>query len=728
MAASSTQLANRTVDPGYVRAAATGLLLLALYWLTASGLFHSVDEHSVFAAGRNLAVNAAPNQTDLYWGEDYIDLAQRGLDGELYSKYGVGHSLLIAGVLLLAQLIPGAGYVSSAMLLNGLATALTGVALVLAAGRLGYSDRTSVSLGLIYGLATFAWVYAKTMFSDPLVALGWIVAILLLIGVVSWRRALLVGAALACTVAIRPALVVVAPLFTLPLWRGPLRQTAGRLAAFGLPLVAVVAALLAFNQWRFGDPFQFGYSERFDGPLLVGLAGLLASLDRSILLFALPLLLLPWGLAPSLRHHRTLTCTILAIAVGCLLLYSAWPVFWGGPVWGPRYLLPTVPLLMLLLAPVVEDAWHDNGWKRWALLILAGISVAIELRAVLWNPLTETQTLGQRYPLWLLRPRAAWLDLAWLRSGNWIAILLCLGLAALALAALLRARRRLLAAALAATLLATLLLWSWLGASTRQINQHPAYTEVLARLKEMQRPGDALVLNPAPHQDGLSELIWFWNQPQANLPLYGLVRQPIDQATQFVPSLDRVLRGHPRVWLLTEGVAPGDLASTTEHHLVDSAQIAASQWLTDGFRLTLFEAPRPATTRGAPNVRLGDAAILEQWDMAWPGAIPNSVQVTLRWQPLASTPASLHSFVQVLDDEGNLVAAWDGVPAAGFAPTTKWRHGEPVQERMALTLPAVLPPGDLRLIAGLYDPSTGQRLMTAAGHDFVELASLKRQG
>jgi len=704
-----------------LQAAAAALLLLAIYWLTASGAFRSIDEQAVFAVSRNLAYHGRVDESALFWASPYDEQARVGLDGELYSKYGIGHSLLVAGAVALARLIPGAGLASSAMLLNSLASALTAYFLILAAGRLGYSARASVTLGLLYGLATYAWVYAKTMFSEPLVALAWTILVWLLIPGITGRRALLAGAAMAAAIAIRPASIVLTPLFALLLWERRPAELLRRLALYGLPIAAVALALLAFNWQRFGDPFQFGYSETFDGSLLAGLAGFLGSADRSIFLFAPPLIALFWGFPPFVRRHGALGWRLLAIAAFTLLLYALWPVFWGGPVWGPRYVLPVLPLLMLLTMPAVERAWQERGWPRWAMLLLAGLGVAIQLPGVLWNSLPETQQLGQRYPLWTLRPQAAWLDVAWLHGQPQGALLAGAG-ALLALAALLRPRRWLVATAGVALAAASLLLLSWLGQSQLGYPARPAYASTLARLAEAGRPGDALVLNPAPYQSPLDQLVWFLNTAGARTPFFGLYRLPDGQGQPSSDRVERLLQTHARLWLLTEGVGPGDPASVNERHLAERAFFAGSEWLEDGFRLSRFETPQPAAASGSPGVALGGVAVLEGWELGRSDAAPDSLQVTLRWQPLQPSAAPLNSFVQALDAQsGALLAAWDGTPQAGFAPATDWQPGQVVEERVVLALPGADPPPALLLVAGLYDPATGQRLVTSDGADFVTL-------
>ncbi|HUF39203.1 MAG TPA: hypothetical protein VMN57_11830, partial [Anaerolineales bacterium] len=48
----------------------------------------------------------------------------------------------------------------------------------------------------------------------------------------------------------------------------PFRQTATLGLAFGLPLLAAAAGLMAYNQARFGSPFDFGYEYLITGPTI----------------------------------------------------------------------------------------------------------------------------------------------------------------------------------------------------------------------------------------------------------------------------------------------------------------------------------------------------------------------------------------------------------------------------------------------------------------------------
>ena len=95
--------------------------------------------------------------------------------------------------------------------------------------------------------------------------------------------------------------------------------------------------------------------------------------------------------------------------------------------------------------------------------------------------------------------------------------------------------------------------------------------------------------------------------------------------------------------------------------------------------------------------------------------------VPLVWRAEAETPTDYRVFVHLVDAAGNIVAQSDAAPAGWTRPTTGWLPGEYVLDTHILTLPATLPDGPLSLRVGLYDPDTGQRLLSGVA-DFATIA------
>jgi uncharacterized membrane protein len=102
--------------------------------------------------------------------------------------------------------------------------------------------------------------------------------------------------------------------------------------------------------------------------------------------------------------------------------------------------------------------------------------------------------------------------------------------------------------------------------------------------------------------------------------------------------------------------------------------------------------------------------------------------LVLYWQAQTPIDASYSVFAQLLGPAGNVRAQVDAVPQGGGYPTPWWLPGEVVVDALTLTLPPDAPrDATFRLIAGLYEPATGDRLvLTNTGADFVELTSIPR--
>lgn len=105
------------------------------------------------------------------------------------------------------------------------------------------------------------------------------------------------------------------------------------------------------------------------------------------------------------------------------------------------------------------------------------------------------------------------------------------------------------------------------------------------------------------------------------------------------------------------------------------------------------------------------------------------VGVTLYWSPLPEAVGPLLTppytvFVHLVDGAGQLVAQHDGIPGGGAAPTEEWVPGEIVEDVHRVRLPSGQAGSPLRLLIGLYDPRTGERLRSADGVDQVVLGAV----
>jgi hypothetical protein len=127
------------------------------------------------------------------------------------------------------------------------------------------------------------------------------------------------------------------------------------------------------------------------------------------------------------------------------------------------------------------------------------------------------------------------------------------------------------------------------------------------------------------------------------------------------------------------------------------------------------------------DARLGDEVTLlgADWEPHGETLQPGStLTVTLVWRGEREMETSYRVFLHMLGPDGSLVAQSDGEPAGWARPTTGWLPGEVVVDERVLVLPPDLPPGEYRLMAGMYRYG-GPRLTTPDGTDAILLAHFR---
>lgn len=92
-----------------------------------------------------------------------------------------------------------------------------------------------------------------------------------------------------------------------------------------------------------------------------------------------------------------------------------------------------------------------------------------------------------------------------------------------------------------------------------------------------------------------------------------------------------------------------------------------------------------------------------------------ALDLTLYWQTDSDIASSLTVFLHLLNEEGNIVAQRDQIPAAGSRPTTGWAPGEVVGDAYTLFIDESIPPGEYRLRIGLYNARSGARIAMPDG-------------
>ncbi len=191
------------------------------------------------------------------------------------------------------------------------------------------------------------------------------------------RRPEWLGALLVAAFWVRPTHALVAVGFALfVLWRH--RAAFVRLAATG---AVGLGAFLLWSRavWGAWLPPYYSMGGSMRAALIPeGVAGILFSSARGLLTFTPVLLLIPLalargGLPANRRAPFALVSALFAVHV---LLYAAWPMWWGGGSYGPRMMTDLIPLFA---------CGGALAWRSLAEAVAAGRMSKLELRS--WGTL-----------------------------------------------------------------------------------------------------------------------------------------------------------------------------------------------------------------------------------------------------------------------------------------------------------------------------------------------------
>jgi hypothetical protein len=269
---------------------------------------------------------------------------------------------------------------------NPVASAITVALFFALAMQLGGSVRDALRVTLLLGVATVVWPYSTNYWTQPIAGLFLFTAFYAIAGrsgAVGWRRALaaglLAGAAFLC----RFEMLALAPWLLIYCIACSARLTSHRFAAAGSFLVglgAVLASQAAWNAYRFGNWLQMGTGHQrlrdFGGDVVRVLPLEVISPYRGILLYSPALVLGIAGVVLVWRRAPALAVTVIGVSATALVLYSAF-VMWRSDVsWGPRFLVPVTPFLLLPATLVVRK----SRAAFWTALILG---IGIQLPAAL---------------------------------------------------------------------------------------------------------------------------------------------------------------------------------------------------------------------------------------------------------------------------------------------------------------------------------------------------------
>lgn len=319
---------------------------------------------------------------------------------QLASFYPVVTSLLVAPLYLPAALWlnvrgweqPYVDWVALLMekLSASFLAAVTSVIMYLVLRRDG--TRWSLPLAIVFAFGTNTWMIS----SQALWQHGageFLIALSLLLAVIraSPVRTALLGFVCVAMAANRPPDALFAGAIVLFVVWTRRRSALWLLAGAAAPLAAIIYYNLNFIGHIAGGYALVRPNQSFFQPIWSGMAGLLVSPTRGLLVFSPFFVFVPVGLIQRLRSPGSKGLSVvLSLAVAAQVLLYSLGDWRAGVSWGPRWLTDLLPILVWMLAPAPLVL---RPLARSLLILLMVVSVGVQTVGAFWYMKTSDQLI-----------------------------------------------------------------------------------------------------------------------------------------------------------------------------------------------------------------------------------------------------------------------------------------------------------------------------------------------
>lgn len=232
------------------------------------------------------------------------------------------------------------------------------------------------------------------------------------------------------------------------------------------------------------------------------------------------------------------------------------------------------------------------------------------------------------------------------------------------------------------------------------------------------RAGDGILID-APAQIDVVRYYWRGNQQLFLLPR---MRPPEPNATR--DDVDAMLNKITRLFAIFYATEQSDPQAIIDHRLAERAFKARDEWR-GNVRLAIYGiAPNPRGALQAIDAQVGDEIVLQSYRLDQREARAGDVlTLTLNWRAEQTPSTRTKVFVHLIAANGKLIAQRDGEPVSDLRITTTWRAGEIIADNYGVFIEPGTPPGEYKLVIGMYRADNGARLRIGDS-DHLILSSL----
>jgi len=303
-------------------------------------------------------------------GEDAHGNISINKDGKRFMVYNPGQTIIFIPIYYIANLITtdeaNAYYFSAfcVSFLNYMVHALCAFILFKIALLLGTFKKQAYLVSIFFGLTSYSFVFAQSTYEHHFEMFFILMSIYFALKKDTNYAGLLSGLMLSLGLIFRTTSILAVPATLL------LQKNNNERLKVLMSLTIGVVFVLLYNYYRFGNPFETGYSlawslahsDKFNFWSFSGFPeaflGFLFSPGKGLIFFSTTIVIALFGINTFWKKQRLMFYAILLISAAYLIIFSL-NFAWHGSIWsyGPRYILPIIPFLYLPIIFLKPHKW-----------------------------------------------------------------------------------------------------------------------------------------------------------------------------------------------------------------------------------------------------------------------------------------------------------------------------------------------------------------------------------